>query len=418
MTMQNDRNDMLNLDKLPIETLLDLFSYLGPEDVSNVAKVSKFFKNIADHNLYNLFWKKKFERHFPHLFSTISIQNNVNWYTQFRTAYHEEYDYDKKKLPLNKRKLFSLVKEGDVLSLQAILKLSDLDLVDKNGISLLEWAKKNQDKQRLLNCFYEIAVNNYKDNSGLTVDHKKTDSNKRTILHWAILCHQPASTVELLILQGADINVVAAGGNALRLAAEEGQAEIVELLITQYHADINARSAKGATALLLAIENGHKNVVDVLLKHNADINIPLQTDGDYHKKFNVVAGDTPLHVASRLGSVAIVRGLLKKGANIETINSHQQTPIDVAVKDARYTNELKLLDLSAKVNRLTSNNRKTFSLFGHKFNYGCSAGQIKNATNALKGVIFEGANESCLNAHKDALNSDEIKPIYRSLRIR
>lgn len=214
--------------------------------------------------------------------------------------------------------------------------------------------------------------------------------------------------------------MVADGSNALRLAAEEGQAEIAELLLSSYGADINARSGRGATALLLAIEHGHKNVVDVLLNHNADITIPLQTSSTYHDKFNVKAGDTPLHAASKSGSPTIVRKLLRKNANIETLNNQNQTPVDVALKDSKYANELKLLDYSIKTNRRPDNHfKRSFTIFGHTFTgYGCSAKQKKDAANALKSVIFDGADKSCLDAHQEALNNGDLKSIYHSLKVR
>ena len=250
------------------------------------------------------------------------------------------------------------------------------------------------------------------------VDITKTDLNGRTIFHWAVLCHQPKNTLNLLIFKGAAIDALAIGRTPLSYAAEYGQAEIAELLINR-GADINVRSNKGATPLLFAIEHKHKNIVDILLKLNADISIPLETGSDYHTKFKVVAGDTPLHVASKLGSTRIICSLLNKNANIETLNNQHLTPVDVAIKNSKYANELKLLDYLTKVNRREDNHYKaSFKIFGHLFKFGCSAKQKKDAANALKNVIFDHADKSCLDAHRKALKNGQLKSIYRSLRIR
>src|SRR3990167_7884321 len=753
--MQSESNKPFNFDDLPIELLMETFFYLSPEDISSIKRVNQLFYKMARRNLL---WREKYEQHFPHRKLQKEKQDTINYYLEFCTAYKKEYYY----VPKEKRKLFSLVKEGDIANLKATLKWNDLYLVDHNGMSLLEWAQKNKtNRQRLLNYFYEIALNNYKDNRKPPAnDTKKIDSkHRRTILHWAIACHQPAcpiislisqdasiktldalnrnalhfaaeqgqaeivellltrysanvnahdasgatalmfatengyknvvdvllthqahlspcvyrntyyhrnfkvvagdtplhaaiksgrkdivevlmnhdanvittqhvsadnaltlaaeqgqaeiaellithyhadvnarsifcetalilavrnglknvvdvllthlancslasqleegiyypdtfnlkvgdtplhtaiklgriDIIKTLIKHGADIhhltssghnaltltaeqgqaeivellithyhadvntqdrdgatalmlaieknhenvvdvllkngadysialrsntsyhkhfNVVAgdtplhaaiklgridivtvliinrdtkaptqnnvSGHNALALAARQGQAEIAELLITHYHANVNARDASGATAVMFATENGYKNVVDVLLKNGADCSIALQRNTSYHKHFNVVAGDTPLHVASRLNNVAIVRKLINSNANIETVNSQKQTPLDVAVKNAK--NELKLLDYLTKTNRRENNHYKTsFSIFGHTFVFGYSAKQKKDAASALKEVVFKGAHKSCLDTHKGALNNGELKTIYRSLRYR
>jgi ankyrin repeat protein len=416
-----------------------------------------------------------------------------------------------------------LVKEGDINRLKDMrIQLIDLDKTDQNGVSLLDWTKKNDD-QLLLDFFYQLVTKEFIDVSGFKLDTAKVDSSNRTILHWAIDCHQPASTIELLILQGAeittiqansswdalriaaregqaeivelllnkganindrsragatalifaienehkdvidvllkhnaditislqtngiyhtkfnvvagdmpldveiklgrkdivqilpdnnaDINIQANGWNALRIAAREGQAEIVELLLHK-GADINSRSRAGATALIFAIENDHKDVVDVLLKHKADITISLRANGIYHNKFNVVAGDTPLHIASRLGNVAIVHSLLQRNADIKVTNSNDETP-------GKYSNELKLLDYSLKVNRRPVNHyKKSFTFFGYTMDFGYSAKQKQDAVEALKSVIFDNADKSSLDNHKEALNNGELFFIYSSFQFK
>lgn len=123
------------------------------------------------------------------------------------------------------------------------------------------------------------------------VDRKRDNEEKRTILHWAVLCHQSSSTISTLLTQNASIinEETESGDSALLIAAEKGQAEIVDLLIW-HGAFINAHNtSSGATALLLAVEHGHKDVVDVLLEHGAKRNISR-----YHDRFE---GDAPIHAA-------------------------------------------------------------------------------------------------------------------------
>src|SRR3990167_196177 len=312
--MQSESNKPFNFDDLPIELLMETFFYLSPEDISSIKRVNQLFYKMARRNLL---WREKYEQHFPHRKLQKEKQDTINYYLEFCTAYKKEYYY----VPKEKRKLFSLVKEGDVANLKATLKWNDLYLVDHNGISLLEWAQKNKtNRQGLLNYFYEIAVNNYKDSSKLTIDTKKIDSeHRRTILHWAIACHQPACTIISLISQDASIKTLdALNRNALHFAAEQGQAEIVELLLTRYSANVNAHDASGATALMFATENGYKNVVDVLLTHQAHLSPCVYRNTYYHRNFKVVAGDTPLHAAIKSGRKDIVEVLMNHDANVIT----------------------------------------------------------------------------------------------------
>ena len=96
----------IDMNHLPIESLLETFPHLNPEFVSKLGIVSKKFKNAANNNP---FWKEKFKRHFLHRIEEVSTQDYINWHDQFRKTYEDEY----KNIPKNLRKLFSLIKENN-----------------------------------------------------------------------------------------------------------------------------------------------------------------------------------------------------------------------------------------------------------------------------------------------------------------
>lgn len=81
--------------------------------------------------------------------------------------------------------------------------------------------------------------------------------------------------VELLLLEGADPNVITASGvTALTEAAEGGYGRIVEILLF-YGANIDARrvpASDGPTSLIIAAAQGHQEVVDILVSNGADVN--------------------------------------------------------------------------------------------------------------------------------------------------
>jgi ankyrin repeat protein len=76
------------------------------------------------------------------------------------------------------------------------------------------------------------------------------------------------SVVDLLVRNGADVNLAFADGRTpLYLAAERGDADVVALLIA-HGANVNAE-AKGRTALQAAMKSRDEETIVLLLKHGA-----------------------------------------------------------------------------------------------------------------------------------------------------
>lgn len=62
------------------------------------------------------------------------------------------------------------------------------------------------------------------------------------------------------------------GRTALHVSAWQGHAEMVSLLLTVGHADVNATDNERRTALHSAAWQGHYHIVKVLLEHHAEPN--------------------------------------------------------------------------------------------------------------------------------------------------
>ena len=86
---------------------------------------------------------------------------------------------------------------------------------------------------------------------------------------------------------------------ALREAVENGNAELVELLINE-QTDLNQKDSNGMTMLYTASEDDYESIVRILLTKGADPNVVID---------NLL--DTPLHIASYCGHSNIVQLLLK-----------------------------------------------------------------------------------------------------------
>jgi len=91
------------------------------------------------------------------------------------------------------------------------------------------------------------------------------------------------------------------GRTALHLAAGDGQAEIVELLL-RADASPHVRNVKGRQPLHEACTVGHASVVQALLSGGADEGAKIEGEGIHHKKnCGKDTGKTPFEMAQKHG---------------------------------------------------------------------------------------------------------------------
>ena len=137
-----------------------------------------------------------------------------------------------------------------------------------------------------------------------------------------------AEVVSLLLSRKADVAVFGDQNkrSPLFIAAKGGHVEIV-LLLLQYGSDINQRineAGTGAvTPLYTAAKNNFESVVEVLLVAGADVNLP-----------SIGAGRSALWAAACFGLLKVVSLLLKFGANVHQTFAHEDgahmTPLFMA----------------------------------------------------------------------------------------
>ena len=157
-----------------------------------------------------------------------------------------------------------------------------------------------------------------------------------------------------------------------------------------------------------AASKGHLPVVEYLLEqHGVNVNAASQGFNDASKD-----GKTAIHWAADHGHNEVVDTLLKHG----TIPSLVKT-IDKSKLNEKVKAEVELLEYIPKRNS-QSKYKTSFPLFCHKFNFGFSKQEKLDAANALKNVVFNGADKATLDLHKKKLNNGDLGSIYRSLRVR
>lgn len=147
------------------------------------------------------------------------------------------------------------------------------------------------------------------------------DENGSTALHFVANwgCHE---LTELFLRNGADIEAQDSNGHTpLFRAVMNNYFEAARVLLA-YNANTESRPGLGMdTPLLLALhsENRPANcMTKLLLEYGADPQAP--------DKY----GNTPLHVAARVGETDIGRQLIEMGVDVNRLNDRQETALQIA----------------------------------------------------------------------------------------
>lgn len=117
-------------------------------------------------------------------------------------------------------------------------------------------------------------------------DVNAVDKTGLTPLAWAA-AHRQKATISLLLKSGADATVCSpTGETALSFAACQGQLDVVEQLL-EYRADPDITNVEGGTPLMYAAYNGYPQVVKCLLEHGADL---TATNNEGHTALSLAVG--------------------------------------------------------------------------------------------------------------------------------
>ncbi|KAL7621867.1 hypothetical protein AAE478_007367 [Parahypoxylon ruwenzoriense] len=113
---------------------------------------------------------------------------------------------------------------------------------------------------------------------------------------------------------------------------------------------LDEKNRDGSTPLSLAVRRDHEDIIRLLLNRGANIESLDQF------------GQTPMHTAAERGHAAIVQLLLDRGANIETKNKNGETPLSLAAKSGHATIVELLLDRGANIETKDNNGRTLLSI--------------------------------------------------------
>jgi ankyrin repeat protein len=182
-----------------------------------------------------------------------------------------------------------------------------------------------------------------------------------------------------LIAEGVNVNeslAAHAGVGALYIAAQNGQKEVVNILLAA-GANVNqSRETNGETPLYIAVRQNHTEIVGILLTAKANaksigllhIAVGMCCDGN-RSAYSIVKqliaagadvnqfnqkGETPLHIAAMEDNIKLTKRLLIAGAQIDEIDKNGRTALHIAARCGRETQVEFLITNKADVNKMTT----------------------------------------------------------------
>lgn len=395
MSSNDPFNELGALSTLPVETLLEIFSYLDAKSLLNLS-VNKTAHQLSRDNLL---WKNLFKGDFPHKFDFYNKFDPDNWYLLFKNEYKSEYDH----LNENQRQFFSLAKKGNIQGLRDanVMIMDLLTLKDKNGIPLLEWAYRANPEQlsTILNpniTQKDLVFVNKQENKIELFDFFEDLPNK---INQTINLSKPG-------VSGS--RFFKAGVTPLMLAARLGETAILEFLLSR-GAEVNSKDKANLTPLMYAVLHGNKAAIDLLIKNGAEIsNLAIQKiyvfkENEYKDRNDIVLTeeDNALTIAIQLNREDIALSLL------DSTLQFKPEVLNLALIDAAHEGMVevvtRLLDRGADVN---FKNKAGYTALGEALLY-----RSKISLPLLQVLIDNGADIVKYNGFLDAINNNKKEVI-------
>jgi ankyrin repeat protein len=184
--------------------------------------------------------------------------------------------------------------------------------------------------------------------------------------------------VQELIRDGANVNEVSNGVNAMTIAAKFGYIQIVRELL-EHGANVNAANDDGITALMEASLINKLIIVQYLIDHGANVN---QRDN---------AGRTALIFACAKSFPSMIKYLISAGADVNAHDTVGNTALHILCRMNQHVHKLELLlENGANVNAADNGGRTALM-----------EASLKNNLLSVRCLISYGANINARDSNGD-----------------
>lgn len=190
-------------------------------------------------------------------------------------------------------------------------------------------------------------------------------NGEMTLLHQAIIKESPETAI-FLLEQGADINALTGDQESpLQLAIFCRLESVVDALCSRGVA-LSAPNNKGDCPLWSALESEQENIASVLVRHGVDpdcwshgpdgcvqtlLHRAIDEHNEYTAMFLIRSGcdldsprqpaegsefsskESPLHLCCSYGLCKVAQALIEHGANVNSINHENKTPLHIAIQN-------------------------------------------------------------------------------------
>lgn len=211
---------------------------------------------------------------------------------------------------------------GDIKAVRALVKNTDVNAAQPDGMTALHWAVQRNDLE-MVNALLAAGAD----------FHLANRTGVRPL--YLATVNGGAAVIGRLLEAGEDANAVLTteGETVLMLTAQTGNPAAVKVLLDR-GADPNVQQSHGQTALMWAAEQGHTDVVKLLLARGA--NASLASAAATKADRRPAGGLTALLFAARQGHVDTARALLDGGADANQVAADETSPLLIAVVNGHY----------------------------------------------------------------------------------
>ena len=151
----------------------------------------------------------------------------------------------------------------------------------------------------------------------------QVDFDLNTLLRHAIRSEQN-EIVKLLVDVGTDCGREDVDGKRVIHLAAELDNVVALKLVNRTGTALNAVDRNGSSALHISLMSGHRNSALFLIEAGATVNRPQRYD----------SGETPMHLAARLGDSIIMAAALRRGVGRPDVQSSDgTTPLHIAARE-------------------------------------------------------------------------------------